>query len=295
MEGAIVWVQINFTNWKAMTMGKKLFWADEAESVFSLLQGALERNKSPIAVISISPLDGLAKIQDDEIISFIRNSDLVFHDPEKDGWWAVLPNSGKREVIAFLKRLEKHFEVDEHAQYRVLFTEVRDPEVKLLTIVKAFKSHTPSLEANKAEFVDGKWVKGVKSTIRVSLIVNEPIVMEVLKRSITTMKLSNFDLDLQTYEDGLAFETSEWYTSAHTHLVILDDVLPKKNGIEIVHFLRNLPSNQKFHIFMLTDRVSEENLINAYQMGIDEVIQKPFNLRLFEALFRRTIERLWFE
>lgn len=172
---------------------------------------------------------------------------------------------------------------------------MRDPQASLIEIVKMIKTMPKTEEASTVNYVDGPWDKGEKSTIKVSLVVGEPIIRDVLKRSISTMRLEHFDIELQQFEDGLAFESSEWHKSAHTHIVVLDDVLPKKNGMEVVHFLRNQASNQKFHIFMLTDRVSEENLITAYQMGIDEMIHKPFNLRLFESLLRRSIERLWFE
>lgn len=278
---------------RAMIVGRKLYWVDEAESIFSLIQGALERSKAPIAVVFIKPLTEEAKVENEEVLKFIRNSDLVFHDPEKEGLWAVLPNSGKKEVQAFLKRLKSHFSLEDVHSYKVLFTEVRDSKMSLMEVVKIMKSST--VDESPVHYIEGPWTITEKSTIKVSLIVNDKIVQEVLHRSISTMNFKNFLLDVRLFEDGLEFESSEWYTSANHHLVVLDDVLPKKNGIEVVHFLRNQASHQKFHIFMLTDRVSEENLINAYQMGIDEVIHKPFNLRLFEALFRRTIERLWFE
>lgn len=276
-------------------MANKLFWIDEAESIFYILQGALARTKAPISIVYIIPETKEALFSDEQVLEFIRKADVVFHDTDKAGWWGILPNSGRKEVAAFLKRMKTHFNIEEPSPYHVVVTEVRDPQASLIEIVKAIKTMPKTEETSTVNYVDGPWTKGSKSTIKVSLVVDEPIIREVLKRSVSTIRLDHFDIELQEFEDGLAFESSEWHKSAHSHLVVLDDVLPKKNGMEVVHFLRNQASNQKFHIFMLTDRVSEENLITAYQMGIDEMIHKPFNLRLFESLFRRTIERLWFE
>lgn len=276
-------------------MENKIFWIDEAESIFYILQGALARTKAPISVVYIVPKTSEAQLSDEQVLGFIRKADVVFRDTEQAGWWGILPNSGKKEVAAFLKRMKHHFTMEEPSPYYVLVTEVRDPQASLIDIVKTIKMMPKTEEPSTVTYVDGSWTKGSKSTIKVSLVVDEPIIRDVLKRSISTIRLEHFDIELQEFEDGFAFESSDWHKSAHTHLVVLNDVLPKKNGMEVVHFLRNQASNQKFHIFMLTDRVSEENLITAYQMGIDEMIHKPFNLRLFESLLRRAIERLWFE
>lgn len=276
-------------------MTNKIFWIDEAESIFYILQGALARTMAPISIVYIVPKTKEAQFSDEQVLGFIRKADVVFHDTDQTGWWGILPNSGKKEVAAFLKRMKNHFGIEEPSPYHVFVTEVRDPQASLIEVVKTIKMRLKTKETSIVNYVDGPWTKGSKSTIKVSLVVGEPIIRDVLKRSISTMRLDHFDIELQQFEDGLAFESSEWHKSAHTHIVVLDDVLPKKNGMEVVHFLRNQASNQKFHIFMLTDRVSEENLITAYQMGIDEMIHKPFNLRLFESLLRRSIERLWFE
>lgn len=273
-------------------MSKKIFWIDEAEHVFSVLQGALARNKAPIAIVYVKSTEDSLTVDQNSISSFVRTSDVVFHDVDKEGWWTILPNSGEKEVTAFLERFSQTFST-EYPSQQVFYTEVRDPYAHLVDVVKQLKLKAQKESESGVYHVEGSWTSGEKSTIRASLILNEPIVKEVLMRTLTTVEFPHFELEIQDFEDGYSFEQSDWYKTAHTHLVILDDVLPKKNGIEVVHYLRSLPNNQKFTIFMLTDRVSEENQINAYRMGIDEIIQKPFNLRLFEALFTRTIERLW--
>lgn len=276
-------------------MGHKMYLLKEAEDVFALLQGALERTNAPISIISINPVAEDINIPIDEIVAFSRSSDITFQDPEKKGWWVVQPNSGKKEINAFLARLYAHFSPDRSISFQVCYTEVRDYKISLTDVITAIHCNPVPVEGLAVVFVRGPWIDSVKQKLKVSLVLNEPIVKEVLARSISMMTFEHFDLDVQSFTDGLDFENAKTYTSAQPHFVIVDDVLPKKNGIEVVHFLRNQPSHSKFHIFMLTDRISEENMTNAYQMGIDHVLQKPFNLRLFEAMFRRSIERLWYE
>lgn len=277
---------------KAAVTLKKLFTYDEAQYIFSILQGALARSKSPIGIVHVFMKTTAQLIPEQEVMRFSRNSDVLFHDPQGQGWWAILPNSGDKEIHAFLDRLKANFSQTVETSYAAVYTEVRNPSTGLQELVDAL--HTCAKESEPGRIAcPGPWGTGVRGEIKVSIIVEEPIVRDVLVRSLESMEHVYFDLKIQTFEDGNAFEESTWHHSAHTHMVIMDDVLPKKNGIEVVHHMRMRPSARKFHIFMLTSRVSEENVISAYRTGIDEIIHKPFNLRLFEALFTRTLERLW--
>jgi DNA-binding response OmpR family regulator len=44
---------------------------------------------------------------------------------------------------------------------------------------------------------------------------------------------------------------------------------------------------------MMTKRSSEEDMIYAYESGVDSYFIKPFNLRLLEIEVKRTFERLY--
>ena len=107
------------------------------------------------------------------------------------------------------------------------------------------------------------------------------------------MVISNVTLDIRTFVDGYEFLQSDWYKSAHPHIIIMNDILPRKNGIEVLHTIRRMPNQKKFTIYMMTARNSQTDMINAYEAGVDGYLIKPFDLRLFEAELRRTFARLW--
>lgn len=73
----------------------------------------------------------------------------------------------------------------------------------------------------------------------------------------------------------------------------MNDILPRKNGLEVLHMVKQLPNEQRFITYMMTKKKSEEDMLYAYEIGVDEYLIKPFNIRLFEAQIRRTFERLW--
>ena len=73
----------------------------------------------------------------------------------------------------------------------------------------------------------------------------------------------------------------------------MSDVLPRKNGLDVLHELRDMPSEEKFTVLMMTRRNSEEDMIYAYESGTDGYLVKPFNIRLFEAQVKRILSRVW--
>ncbi len=77
--------------------------------------------------------------------------------------------------------------------------------------------------------------------------------------------------------------------SGSYHCIILDVMLPSKNGFEICNDIRNHSPNQA--ILMLTAKNSEADIINGLTLGADDYLAKPFStselvLRV-KALVRR--------
>ena len=78
-------------------------------------------------------------------------------------------------------------------------------------------------------------------------------------------------------EDG-----AYWATVNDYDLIILDIMLPKKNGIEICNEIRH--KNILTPILMLTAKTSIEDRVKGLDTGADDYLTKPF---AFEELFAR--------
>ncbi len=72
----------------------------------------------------------------------------------------------------------------------------------------------------------------------------------------------------------------------------MNDILPRKNGLNVLHTLRQMANQKKFIIYMMTNRKSQGDMIYAYESGVDEYLIKPFDLNLFQAQLKRTFARL---
>jgi DNA-binding response OmpR family regulator len=119
------------------------------------------------------------------------------------------------------------------------------------------------------------------------------IFRNALYRTIDNINLDNFEVEIKEFEDGYEFLESNWYLSNQTHLIIMNDILPRQSGLDVLHRIRALPNNKRFIVFMMSKRSSEEDMIYAYESGADNYYIKPFNLRLLEVEIKRTFERLW--
>lgn len=115
----------------------------------------------------------------------------------------------------------------------------------------------------------------------------------------------NLSLVLKDYLEILMYDTVfcdngeeafEKYKSEFFDLIILDIMLPKKDGFTIAKDIRKV--NKEIPIVFLTAKTLKEDRIKGFHMGCDDYITKPFSteelsLRI-EAILRRVKSRTSF-
>ena len=85
---------------------------------------------------------------------------------------------------------------------------------------------------------------------------------------------------------GLALARQE-----RPHLVVLDVMLPRLNGLDVCRALRREPDTQSMPIIMLTARVEEEDRLAGLDLGADDYVTKPFSPRELAARVRAVLRR----
>jgi DNA-binding response OmpR family regulator len=79
--------------------------------------------------------------------------------------------------------------------------------------------------------------------------------------------------------------------AAGVDLVLLDIMLPKRDGLEVLSELRR--NNPNRPVILLTARGSEDDRVRGLKMGADDYVVKPFSAKeliaRIEALLRRTL------
>lgn len=84
-------------------------------------------------------------------------------------------------------------------------------------------------------------------------------------------------------------EVVEWVRQNHPRLVLLDIVLPSKDGMEICKEIRAFSS---VPIVMLTARIEEIDRLLGFDLGADDYICKPFSPLELVARVRSILKRV---
>jgi DNA-binding response OmpR family regulator len=94
--------------------------------------------------------------------------------------------------------------------------------------------------------------------------------------------------EVETVTDGV--RASERGRESHWDLIILDLLLPKKDGFEVCRELRG--SGIKTPIIMLTAKTHEAEKVLGLELGADDYITKPFSPRELRARIQALLRRL---
>ena len=113
---------------------------------------------------------------------------------------------------------------------------------------------------------------------------DEPDILEIIKFN---LQLHNHDV--QTAKDGdQAIDIAKKFKP---DLIILDIMMPKKNGIEVCKILRAQPEFQDTIIVFLTAVNDELSHVKGLEFGADDYINKPISPKVMvskvSSLFRR--------
>lgn len=113
---------------------------------------------------------------------------------------------------------------------------------------------------------------------------DEPDILEIIQ----------FNLQTEGYEVATAKNGDEAFEKAKKFLpdlVMLDIMMPGKNGIEVCNLLRKLPAFKDTLIIFLTAMSDENTEIKGLESGADDYLTKPISPKVLiskvNALFRR--------
>ena len=120
---------------------------------------------------------------------------------------------------------------------------------------------------------------------RIVVVEDEP----AIRRGVTeALRLTGYDVSEAA--DGLTGLREA--SSGGVDLVLLDVMLPKKDGFEVLAELRRVCPTRP--VILLTARGGEDDRVRGLKMGADDYVVKPFSARELlarvEAVLRRTLK-----
>jgi DNA-binding response OmpR family regulator len=102
----------------------------------------------------------------------------------------------------------------------------------------------------------------------------------IVDDSPTDLKMMAGPLQSQGYRIVTAADGEEALEKAlsdRPHLIVLDVILPKKNGFQVCRQLKTSPETQEIKILMLTSKNQESDRHWGLKQGADEYMAKPFD------------------
>lgn len=267
----------------------------QLQQLYKLQQAYAMRKQIHFSFVLIKYVEG-STVSYEEYFEMIqqqlRNSDFTFAHKEKKYIILLLSISKTKEAKSFINRLKSNL------------NNVNIPVVACITEV-ASANHTLEEVLNKSEeavltitspqqepLIIGDFFTKEPTVIKVSIVENDDVSLSIFKNMFKNIDVTNSMLDIRTFKDGLAFMDSNWYRSGNSHIIVLNDILPKKNGFEVLNYLRALPNEQKYIILFISTRVSEDAQLYCYENGADAYFVRPINLRVLEIQIKNYLKRL---
>jgi len=115
--------------------------------------------------------------------------------------------------------------------------------------------------------------------LRVLAVDDDPTILSVLKRLLTTAGHT-----VHTASNGA--EALERALEVSPELVITDWVMPNMDGLQFCRALRATKLGKGMYVLLLTSFEEEERLVEAFEAGADDYVNKPFSPRALSARLR---------
>jgi DNA-binding response OmpR family regulator len=103
----------------------------------------------------------------------------------------------------------------------------------------------------------------------------------------TELKLKREGYETMTAPDGK--KANELFENNKFDLLIIDLLMPYINGFELISFIRK--KRKSIPIIVLSSVGLEETVLNAFKLGADDYIVKPFSLNELSIRIRRLLPK----
>lgn len=118
--------------------------------------------------------------------------------------------------------------------------------------------------------------------MRILVVEDEPDLGDAVLRHLRRQGYAvDWQRDGQSAQEVLSYQSYE--------LIVLDIGLPRKDGFAVLRWLRN--QGNRTPVLMLTARSNIEDRVGALDVGADDYLSKPFDLREFDARCRALLRR----
>jgi len=104
------------------------------------------------------------------------------------------------------------------------------------------------------------------------------------------VNLKKHGYDVVTAYDGV--EALEKVESEKPDMLVLDVMMPRMNGFDVLKRLQANPHTQEIPVIMLTAKAQDADIFKGWQSGVSSYLTKPFNPRELLTFVERIFQSL---
>ena len=120
---------------------------------------------------------------------------------------------------------------------------------------------------------------------KIAVIEDDPGIRTVIRLALKGAGFGSI-CEAERGDDGLELVVRE-----RPSLVLLDLMLPGRDGLDVCREIRRTPSVATTPIVMLTARSTEEDVVRGLELGADDYITKPFSRQVLIARIKAALRR----
>ncbi|SDO51614.1 GGDEF domain-containing response regulator [Alkalicoccus daliensis] len=133
-----------------------------------------------------------------------------------------------------------------------------------------------------------------KGVVHIIIVDDDIVVRDIIRHYIERRtEMAGKVIRFHSYQDGAAFLEDEWYVEGDYFFLLLDGMMPKIDGIEVLKQVREKYEKENILVAMLTARKGEIEVARALEIGADDYMVKPFRVREVMARMERLMERVF--
>ena len=131
-----------------------------------------------------------------------------------------------------------------------------------------------------------------RSNSHILLVEDNPLDVDLIRHALLKAE-SGIILDVaRDSEETQSFLKAWDGTASAPILILLDLILPKIGGLEILNFIKKHPRFRTIPVVILTSSNNENDIQNAYTQGANSYVLKAMDYDTFEQAVR-SIHRYW--
>jgi DNA-binding response OmpR family regulator len=108
-------------------------------------------------------------------------------------------------------------------------------------------------------------------------------------RALVSFRLKRAGYEVITAADGE--EALLLATTRLPDLVVLDMMMPKATGLEVMRSMREYEETKDIPVILLTARAQEGDVARGFEAGADDYVKKPFSPQDLQARVQALLER----